>query len=164
LTRSIDLCNSVASLNQSPDENGATATGKNMSTQNVTLALPESLMRRAQQTAQTLQRPLEDVLTDTLAAALPDIEDAPAEMQADLARMAWLDEQSLWSITRSEISHRQQEQLHDLTELQSQRTLRKEEQALLEHLRQEYGRVTLRKARAFALLSLRGGRPLLVDS
>ncbi len=135
-----------------------------MSTQSVTLALPESLMRRAQQTARTLQRPLEDVLTDTLAAALPDVEDAPLDMQADLARMAWLDERSLWTFTRSKISPSQQEQLHYLTELQSQRTLRKEEQALLEHLRREYGRVTLRKARAFALLSLRGGRPLLADS
>ena len=135
-----------------------------MSTQSVTLALPESLMRRAQQTAQTLQRPLEDVLTDTLAAALPDVEDAPLDMQADLARMAWFDERSLWTITRSQLSRSQQEQLHYLTELQSQRTLRKEEQALLEYLRREYGRVTLRKARAFALLSLRGGRPLLADS
>lgn len=135
-----------------------------MSTQSVTLALPESLMRRAQQTAQTLQRPLEDVLTDTLAAALPNVEDAPADMQADLARMAWFDERSLWTITRSQLSRSQQEQLHYLAELQSQRTLRKEEQALLEHLRREYGRVTLRKARAFALLSLRGGRPLLANS
>ena len=135
-----------------------------MSTQSVTLTLPESLMRRAQQTAQTLQRPLEDVLTDTLAAALPDVEDAPLDMQADLAQMAWLNEPSLWTIARSELSPSQQEQLRYLTELQSQRILRQEEQALLEHLRREYGRVTLRKARAYALLSLRGGHPLLADS
>lgn len=132
-----------------------------MSTQNVTLTLPESLMRRAQQAAQSLQRPLEELLTDTLAAALPSVEDAPADMQAELSRMAWLDDHSLWEIARSQIPRSQQEQLHYLTELQSQRPLEQKEGSLLDDLRREYGRVTLRKARAFALLSLRGGRPLL---
>lgn len=132
-----------------------------MSTQNVTLTLPDSLMRRAQQTAHTLQRPLEEVLTDTLVAALPDLEDAPLDMQAELAQMAWLNEAALWTIAHSDLSTNQQETLQTLTDLQSQRVLTQDEQALLEELRQEYGRVTLRKARAFALLSLRGGHPLL---
>ncbi len=34
----------------------------------------------------------------------------------------------------------------------------------MESLRQEYRHVTLRKARAYALLSMRGGRPLLADN
>lgn len=135
-----------------------------MPTQTVTLSLPESVMRRAQQTAQTLQRPLEEVLADVLAAALPDVEDAPADVQAELAHMTWLDDQTLWTIARSEMPRSQQEQLYRLAEVQRQGALSGEEQARLEHLRREYGRTTLRKARAYALLSLRGGRPLLADN
>ncbi|OGO41162.1 MAG: hypothetical protein A2Z04_09500 [Chloroflexi bacterium RBG_16_57_9] len=135
-----------------------------MAVQNVTLHLPEAVMRRARQAASALQRPLEDVLTDTLAAALPDVEDAPSDLQTDLARMTWLNDHELWAIARSTITEEQQNQLYYLTELQSQRPLTQEEQTTLETLCQEYGRVTLRKARAYALLSLRGGRPLLANN
>jgi predicted anti-sigma-YlaC factor YlaD len=50
----------------------------------------------------------------------------------------------------------QQQQLRTLTELRAERSLTPEEQETLEMLRQEYGRRTLYKARAYALLSLRG--------
>jgi uncharacterized protein YnzC (UPF0291/DUF896 family) len=58
----------------------------------------------------------------------------------------------------------QQERLRHLSELPTQRPLTEEEQESLEGLRREYGYVTLRKARAYALLSLRGGRSLLSDN
>lgn len=129
----------------------------------VTLHLPEAIMQRARYTASAAQQPLEDVLTAILAATLPDIDDVPSDMKAELARMTWLSEQELWAIARSVMTGEQQEQLHHLTRLQAQQPLTTEEQVNLESLRQEYGRVTLRKARAFALLSLRGGHSLLAD-
>lgn len=135
-----------------------------MSNQSITLSLPEAVMRRARRTAEAARRPLEDVLTATLVAALPEVEGAPPDMQEDLARMTWLDEQALWVIAQSSLSTRKQEQLDYLAELQTQRALAAEELADLERLRQEYGRVTLRKARAYALLSMRGGRPLLANN
>jgi hypothetical protein len=110
-----------------------------------------------------LQCPLEDVLTATLAAALPNVEDAPPEMWAELARMNWLSDQALWIIAHSTMPSEQQEQMRALSEAQSQRLLAPEEQKTLEALRREYGRVTLRKSHAYALLSMRGGRPLLGD-
>jgi hypothetical protein len=134
-----------------------------MTIQSVTLYLPEAVMQRARQAANTLQRPLEEVLTSILAATLPDVEDAPLDMRADLARMTWFSDQELWTIAHSAMTEGQQEQLRRMTRLQAQRPLTQEEQQALEALRQEYGRVTLRKARAYALLSLRGGRPLLAD-
>ncbi len=85
-------------------------------------------------------------------------------MQEELARMTWLDEQTLWSIAQSSLPARKQEHLAYLAELQTQRALTAEEIADLENLRQEYSRVTLRKARAYALLSMSGGRPLLADN
>ena len=132
-----------------------------MAVQNVTLHLSDALLQRARQVAGALQRPLEDVLTATLAAALPDVEDAPADLRVELARMTWLGDQELWAIARSVMPEKEQEQLRYLADLQSQRPLTEHEQATLESLRQAYGRVTLRKARAYALLSLRGGCPLL---
>jgi len=85
------------------------------------------------------------------------------DVRADLTRMTWLSDQELWAIARSMMTEEQQERLHYLTKLQAQRPLTQEEQEAIEFLRQEYGRVTLRKARAYALLSLQGGRPLLAN-
>jgi len=132
-----------------------------MTVQSVTLRLPETVMRRARQTANVLQRPLEELLTGLVTAALPDVEDAPPEVQAELARMTWFSDQELWSIARSTMPVEQQEQLRSLADLQTIRALTPAEQEALDNLRREYGRVTLRKARAYALLSLRGGAPLL---
>lgn len=134
-----------------------------MAVQSVTLHLPETVMQRARQAANALERPLEEMLSAMLAATLPDVEDAPPDMRADLARMTWLSDQELWAIARSTMTEEQQKRLHYLARLQTQRSLTHKEQEALEFMRQEYGRVTLRKARAYALLSLRGGRPLLAN-
>jgi hypothetical protein len=135
-----------------------------MSIHSVTLDLPEAILHRARLTAQAARRPLEEVLTATLIAALPEVDGAPEDMQEELARMTWLDEQTLWSIARSNMTTQRQERLRYLAELQSQRPLTQDELANLEELRQEYGRITLRKGRAYALLSLRGGVPLLAEN
>jgi hypothetical protein len=127
----------------------------------ITLTLPERTMEQAQQAATVLKRPVEEVLSDILAAVLPTVHDAPAEMQAELTRMTWLDSQELWRMAREQMSAEAQEQLRQLTQVQGQRALTSKEQAQLDALRQEYGRITLLKARAYALLSLRGGEPLL---
>jgi uncharacterized membrane protein len=137
--------------------------GLTMTTQNVTLHLPEVLAERVKRAANVLQRPGEEVIVSVLAAALPDVEDAPVDMRAELARMTWLSDQELWAIANSAMAEEQQQQMRHLAGLQAERPLTQEEQDALDALRQEYGRVTLRKARAYALLSLRGGRPLLAD-
>lgn len=103
---------------------------------------------------------------DDLASSLADAqkEDALADLGADLALMASFSEQDLWAVARSAMSGRDQEMLVYLSELQSQRDLSDSEEAVLDTLRQTYGQVTLRKARAYALLSLRGGKPLLTEN
>jgi hypothetical protein len=127
----------------------------------ITLTLPDTTMEQAQQAAAALKRPVEEVLSDILTAALPPVQDAPADMQAELTRMTWLDSQALWQLARGHMSAAAQEQLQQLTRLQGQRPLTTQEQEHLEALRQVYGRTTLLKARAYAILSLRGGEPLL---
>src|SRR5215467_6964589 len=125
----------------------------------ITLTLPERTMEQAQQAAAALQRPVEEVLCDLLAVVLPTMHDVPDDMQAELMRMTWLDSQALWRIAREQMPAAAQAQLQHLTHLQG--PLPPDEQAQLGALRQEYGRMTLLKARAYALLSLRGGEPLL---
>jgi hypothetical protein len=127
----------------------------------ITLTLPERIIEQAQQAAAALQRPVEEVLSDLLVAVLPTMQDVPDDMQAELIRMTWLESQELWRIAREQMSAAVQEQLQQLTHLQGQRPLTPDEQAQLDALRQDYGRMTLLKARAYALLSLRGGEPLL---
>ena len=127
----------------------------------ITLTLPERTMEQAQQAAEALQRPVEDVLRDLLAAVLPTMHDVPNDMRAELTRMTWLDSQELWRMAREQMSAAAQAQLQQLTHLQGQRPLTPDEQVQLDALRHEYGRITLLKARAYALLSLRCGEPLL---
>jgi hypothetical protein len=127
----------------------------------VILTLPEKTLEQAQQAAAALKRPIEEVLRDILTVVLPDVQDAPADMQAELTRMTWFENQELWRMAQGHMSAEAQEQMQQLSHLQGQRSLTTEEQAQLEALRQEYGRMTLLKARAYALLSLRGGQPLL---
>ena len=85
-------------------------------------------------------------------------------MRDELERMTWLSDQDLWTIARGAMSARDQEQLRYLSELQSQRSLTEDEAAKLDALLQVYGQVTLCKAQAYALLSFRGGKPLLAEN
>jgi RNA:NAD 2'-phosphotransferase (TPT1/KptA family) len=127
----------------------------------ITLSLPEQTMAQARRAAEALNKPVEEVLSDMVTAVLPVVQDAPEDVQLELTRMTWLDNQALWQIARRAISQDEQEELHRLAERQAAGRLSSTEWERLEHLRHEYGRVTLRKARAYALLSLRAGKPLL---
>jgi len=127
----------------------------------VTLNLPDSVVQSATRMAQVLHRSLEEVLTETLASNLLDVEDVPAEMQAELMRMVWVSDQELLALAHSHLTEAEQAQLASLSERQG--SLNQEQQQRLQSLRERYGRITLRKARAFALLSLRAGQPLLSE-
>jgi len=82
-------------------------------------------------------------------------------MQPILAGMAWLSNRELWQIAHGQMLGEQQEQMRSLAEAQTTRSLTRKEQATLDALRQEYGQITLTKAHAYALLSLRSAQPLL---
>jgi len=84
-------------------------------------------------------------------------------MQAELARMTWLSNEELWQLARGQMLAEAQTRFEELTQRQAEAVLTPDEARELEQLRQTYGQITLRKARAYALLSLRGGRPLLAD-
>ena len=56
-----------------------------MTAQTVTLTLPQTLYERARETAQAIDRPVEQVLTQSIAISLPILEtDLPPDVRADL--------------------------------------------------------------------------------
>ena len=115
----------------------------------IVLDLPDSVVQRASKVAQTLHRSLEDVLTTTLTSTLPDVEDVPAHLQTELLQMTWLSDQELIGIAQSQLSDSEQAQLTALS--QRSDNLTAQEQQILRTLRESYGLITLRKARAYAL-------------
>ena len=126
----------------------------------LTFEVSDSLLKRAHEAAQALNRPLEDVLVGALAVGLPDVDDVPASVRSELLRMTFFDEELLWQIAKDEMASAEQKELQALLDVQ-QCSLFPQEQARLQELREIYGKAMLRKARAYALLSLRSGQPLL---
>ncbi len=127
----------------------------------ITLTLPDNTLDQAQQAAQVLQRPVEQLLSDMLTAVLPPLDDVPPDLQKELAEITWLSNSELWEIAREQLSPADQENLQQLSQISQPTAV---QVAQLDDLRRAYGRVTLRKARAYALLSLRGGTHLLNQS
>jgi hypothetical protein len=125
----------------------------------VKLDLPDSLVQQADQAARLMQRPLEQVFAAVLEAALPGLDDVPSELQTRLLEMTWLSDGPLLTIAHSTLSEPEQQRLSDLG--QRSAVLTSVEQVELALLRERYGEITLRKARAYALLSIRSGKALL---
>jgi len=133
-----------------------------MTVTSVTVQIPQPLYHRLERAAVRLQKPLEDLLTETLQAALPPADEISASIQAEIATLDGLDDAKLRDVAESEMALRDQQALDRLLDLQSMRPLTDDEAGHLEELRADYGRVLLRKARAFALLAERG-QPLPIE-
>jgi hypothetical protein len=127
----------------------------------ITLELPDALVRRARWAARAVHRPVEDVITAMLDGVLPALDDVPAEMQAELVEMTWLDDVALQAIAGAILSDADQQRL---VELSGRDTLSDTEREELDGLRDRYGKATLRRARALALLSVRSGKGLLAQA
>ncbi|MFE8032991.1 hypothetical protein [Thiohalocapsa marina] len=127
----------------------------------ITLNLPDSLAQRAGGAARAMHRPLEEVITAMLEGALPSLDDAPDDIQAELVEMTWWDDARLMEAADATMPDDRQRRMAQLSAKDGPSDLEKE---ALERLRGEYGRVTLRKARALALLSIRSGKRLLAEA
>jgi hypothetical protein len=127
----------------------------------ITLELPDGLARRAGWAARAVHRPVEDVITAMLDGVLPVLDDVPADMQAELVEMTWLDDVELQAIAGTVLSDADQRRLAELSGPDSPSDTERE---ALDGLRERYGKVTLRKARALALLSVRSGKGLLAQA
>lgn len=128
-----------------------------MSAQTVTLTLPMAIYERARETARIADRPLEEVLVQSIVLSLPPLEeDVPLSLRAELAALSLLSDAELWTVAHSTMSSRQQARLEALAEAQKHRPLTPVEQSALSRLMVGAERVMLRKAEAYRLLARRG--------
>ncbi len=128
-----------------------------MSAQTVTLTLPKAIYERARETAHIADRPLEEVLVQSIILSLPPLEkDIPSSLRVELAALSLLSDAELWTVARSTMDSEQQTHLETLAEAQKHRSLTPVEQSALARLVDKAERVMLRKAEAYRLLARRG--------
>jgi hypothetical protein len=90
------------------------------------------------------------------------VDEIPNHIQAEVAGLDKLETADLYEVAESQMADADQDALeylldvHAIAKWHAARPLTNEEAVRLESLRLEYGRVLLRKARAFALLAERG--------
>ena len=129
-----------------------------MTTQTVTLKLPEPLYRSARQVAEATKQPLEAILTDSIARTLPPLNDVSPTEAAELAKLASLDDASLWREARATMDPVEQAMTHELLDRQGASELTPVEHVRLQDLLDVYGRLMVRKAHAYLLLARRSYR------
>jgi len=124
----------------------------------ITINLPDALAERVGGAARAVHRPLEEVLTAMLDGVVPSLDDVPEDMRTELVEMTWWDDARLMQAADAMMSEEDQARMVELsTDGPSSPAAQQE----LEALRRAYGQITLRKARATALLSIRSGKRVL---
>ncbi|MDM8520857.1 hypothetical protein QUF64_12480 [Anaerolineales bacterium HSG6] len=118
----------------------------------ITLQIPTITYQRAFNMADTLKRPLEEMLVEVLDTAIWPLDDVPPEMKAELAAMVYLSNEILKTIANATLSIEQQRRLHGLLNAQGRAELDQLEAKQLKYLMDEYGRTMLRRAQASAIL------------
>lgn len=129
-----------------------------MPSQTITLDLPDDLYQTANRLAQAAQRPLNDILQDTLAHALPPLDDVPPEEADVLAHLSSLDDAALWQTSRATMPEDEQEELRTLLDTQGEGEIAPDEAKRLRELMNRYGQLLVRQAHAWLLLARRGYR------
>lgn len=128
-----------------------------MTTQTVTLHLPEPLYVRLRQIAQATHQSLDAVVLRAIqVGAPPSWDDVPAAFQEDLAALDRLDDDALWHIARSRQTEADMLRYHELLEKNASGILTDTERDELARWRTDADRFMLRKGHAAALLRWRG--------
>jgi predicted transcriptional regulator len=129
-----------------------------MASQVITLELPEDLYRTVNKLAQATERPLAEILRESLAHTLPPLDDVSADEADVLARMSTLDDSVLWQASKITLPEPQQEELRTLLDRQNAGELTPDNTLRLQDLMDEYGRLLVRRSHAWLLLARRGYR------
>ena len=125
-----------------------------MSTQTITIQLPDHLYQSTNQLARATKRPLADILQDSLSHTLPPLDDVPPEESEELVKLSSLNDGELWQVAQQNLTPEKQAQLDELFLIQSAGKLEDADQ--LTALQEEYGRLLVRQSHAWLLLARRG--------
>jgi plasmid stability protein len=126
-----------------------------MSSQPVTLNIPDSLYRQLKQRAEQSERSIEDETLDVLAGVVPSTAQLPDDLAGTLDALKSLDDAGLWDIARSRLAAEVSEELEALHLKQQREGLSDHEQQQLARLRRQYERHLLTRGQAIALLKQR---------
>jgi hypothetical protein len=140
-------------------------TAMSITTETLTIHLPESAARRLCRVAEIAGRPVDKVAAETLCAGLPPLlEDVPPAFQADLARLETLPSEEVREQMRAILPPEDVTRYESLKATHEERSLNDTEQQEWETLRLEADRLMFRRAYAALLLKWRGEHvPTLAD-
>lgn len=127
-----------------------------MTSQTVTVQLPETLYQQVKQRARQMQRSIEDELVAVVSAALPTIDDLPDDIADDMAQLAYLTDDELWQAARTILTALQSEQMQELLSKRQREGLTPQEEEEAKRLVHYYDRTMLVRAQAVVLLKERG--------
>lgn len=122
----------------------------------VQIELPPDLYRQIKEAADRAKRPVDEVLTEAVAAVAPVVDSAPGPLKSALAHLAYLNDAALWQAGRAAMAPEQRDRLEALHELKRRRPLQDEEAAEEEALVSLYRETLLIRAQAAVLLKQRG--------
>ena len=128
-----------------------------MSTQHIDIELPDDIYRRLEDAATLTQRPLEDVISQTIRGNLPpvlgDVAPDHRDLVADLQRLG---DESLWAIGKEPLPSTEWRRHQRLLHKSERGILTLAEQTALDQLREASDRFVTRRSYALALLRWRG--------
>ena len=128
-----------------------------MTTFDLTLRLPEPVIRRLQEAAAASRRSLEDIAAQSLEGNLPpSLASVPVDMQDELMALQSLSDEALLAAAQTQIPPGQQSRHLTLLDRNSEGGLSAGELVELAGLREEADRVMLRRAHAWSILRWRG--------
>lgn len=127
-----------------------------MTTQTVTLQIPEDLYARVRQRAERSQRSVEAEFINVLSEAVPGSDELPSGLAEAVASLEQLDDTGLWEVARGRLPDEISAELQDLHSKQQRAGLTGAERQRADELCFEYDRAMLVRARAAALLKERG--------
>lgn len=124
-----------------------------------TISIPDTLYEKAQRVAEQTSQEVDEVIRARLAGALDEpIFDLPEDEKAELKAMAYLSDDTLWTIAREQMKKSLQERMSVLMTRNTRGTITKDEHTELTELVERGNRLTLRKAQAMKYLTERGHR------
>ncbi len=128
-----------------------------MTSETVTLQIPETLYQRLVNTARATQRPIEEIMLRALqVGSPPSWDDIPEEFQTEIAALDKLDDNTLWQIFHSCKTIADMERYNILLEANSNGTITQAQKFELMNLRHQADLFMLKKAQAAVLLRWRG--------
>ncbi len=123
----------------------------------VKVKLPDALYERARQVAEAMSRTMDDILAQSIALALPPVEeDLPPAVRSQLMALPLMGDEELWRLAKRPMSEEKQARLEALVEAGKKRQLSPEEESALAELMEEAQGVMLRRAEVYRVLAQRG--------